>query len=87
MTAIGPAHDGNLNGRLCPLSGCQPRASDRVKAVVEVIGEHNLPTVAANQLAESLLGNTIYANVSMLGFAWQSGLVPISPHVILRTIE
>ncbi len=87
MTAIWPAHDGNLNGRLCPLSGFQPRASDRVKAVVEVIGEHNLPTVAANQLAETLLGNTIYANVSMLCFAWQSGLVPISPHAILRTSE
>ena len=29
-------------------------------------------------LAESLLGNTIYANVLMLGYAWQKGLVPVS---------
>ncbi len=63
------------------------RADDRVKAIAEVIGEHNLSTVAANQLAESLLGNTIYANVLILGYAWQSGLVPVSLQAILRAIE
>jgi indolepyruvate ferredoxin oxidoreductase len=63
------------------------RADDRVKAIEQVLGEHMLSTVAANRIAESLLGNTIYANVLMLGYAWQSGLVPVSLEAIGRAIE
>ncbi|HWM28612.1 MAG TPA: indolepyruvate ferredoxin oxidoreductase family protein, partial [Woeseiaceae bacterium] len=60
---------------------------DRIDAIAGVIGRHNLSTVAANQLAGKLLGNTIYANVLMLGFAWQKGLVPVSLDALLRAIE
>jgi indolepyruvate ferredoxin oxidoreductase len=63
------------------------RAGDRVRAIENIIGEHNLSTVAANRIAESLLGNTIYANVLMLGYAWQSRLVPVSLQAMLRAIE
>jgi indolepyruvate ferredoxin oxidoreductase len=63
------------------------RAKERVAAVAEVTGEENLSTVAANNLAEALLGDTIYANVFMLGFAWQKGLVPVSVAALLRAIE
>jgi indolepyruvate ferredoxin oxidoreductase len=52
-----------------------------------VIGEQNLSTIAANQLSGKLLGKTIYANVLMLGFAWQHGLVPVSLKALLRAIE
>lgn len=34
-----------------------------------------------------MLGNTIYANVLMLGYAWQKGLVPVSLEAIGRAIE
>jgi indolepyruvate ferredoxin oxidoreductase len=63
------------------------RAADRVRAISQVIGDQNLSTVAANRIAESLLGNTIYANVLMLGYAWQKGLVPVSLEAIGRVIE
>jgi indolepyruvate ferredoxin oxidoreductase len=63
------------------------RASERVAAIAEVTGEKNLSTVAANNLAEALLGDTIYANVLLLGFAWQQGLVPVSAAALLRAIE
>ena len=63
------------------------RAKERVAAVAEVTGEENLSTVAANNLAEAMLGDTIYANVFMLGFAWQKGLVPVSVAALLRAIE
>ena len=33
------------------------------------------------------MGDTMYANVLMLGCAWQSGLVPVSLEAILRAIE
>jgi indolepyruvate ferredoxin oxidoreductase len=63
------------------------KADERIQAIGEAVGRQNLATVAANQLAEQLLGNTIYANVLMLGFAWQSGLVPVSREAIRRAIE
>jgi indolepyruvate ferredoxin oxidoreductase len=63
------------------------KANDRVKAIADVTGADNLSTVAANNLAESLLGNTIYANVLMLGYAWQKGLVPVSLRALHRAIE
>jgi indolepyruvate ferredoxin oxidoreductase len=62
-------------------------APKRVAAIEEVTGRGNLSTVAANDLAEALLGNTIYANVLMLGYAWQIGLVPVSNAALLRAIE
>ena len=33
------------------------------------------------------MGDTIYANVLLLGFAWQAGLVPVSRQALLRAIE
>ena len=41
----------------------------------------------ATRLAETLLGDAIYANVMMLGAAWQRGLVPLTRAAILRAIE
>ena len=63
------------------------KASDRVEAIQTVVGKQNLSTIAANQVTESLLGNTIYSNVLMVGYAWQKGLLPISLDAMLRAIE
>jgi len=52
-----------------------------------VIGDGNLDTINANALAERLLGDAVYANIIMLGFAWQRGLVPVSLQALLRAIE
>jgi indolepyruvate ferredoxin oxidoreductase len=63
------------------------QADERVESIGRVVGAQNLSTVAANQIAEALLGNTIYANVLMLGYAWQKGLVPLSVEAIIRAID
>ena len=63
------------------------RPGERIAAIENVVGVDNLSTVAANQLAERLLGNTIYANVLILGFAWQKGLLPVSLDALLRAVE
>jgi indolepyruvate ferredoxin oxidoreductase len=63
------------------------KADERVEAIAQVVGRDNLSTVAANHLSARLLGNTIYANVLMLGFAWQKGLLPVSLKALLRAIE
>ena len=63
------------------------RADDRVRAIRDAIGADRLSTLNANKLAGELLGDTIYANVLLLGFAWQSGLVPVSLAALMRAIE
>jgi len=59
----------------------------RLRAIERVIGTGNMATLDANALAETLLGDTVYANVMMLGFAWQQGLVPVSLQALSRAIE
>ncbi|MCK1542748.1 indolepyruvate ferredoxin oxidoreductase family protein [Bradyrhizobium sp. 147] len=59
----------------------------RLRAIGRVIGDGNLDTINANALAERLLGDAVYANIIMLGFAWQHGLVPVSLQALLRAIE
>ncbi len=63
------------------------RARDRISAIGDAIGHENLSTLDANKLAGVLMGDTIYANVLLLGFAWQNGLVPISLEALMRAIE
>ncbi len=41
----------------------------------------------AQAIASALLGDTIYANMILTGFAWQKGLVPLERAAILRAIE
>ncbi|WP_246179879.1 indolepyruvate ferredoxin oxidoreductase family protein [Microvirga thermotolerans] len=59
----------------------------RLRAIERAIGAGNLATLEANATAEALLGDTVYANVMMLGFAWQQGLVPVSLEALLRAME
>ncbi len=63
------------------------RADERVAAIADVVGDGNLQTLDANSLADRLMGDTIYANVMMVGAAWQSGLIPLSLDALLRAIE
>lgn len=63
------------------------QAQERIAAVGRIVGKDKLSTLDANALAEKLLGNTIYANVMMLGCAWQQGLVPVSLAALKRAIE
>ncbi|ATF19519.1 indolepyruvate ferredoxin oxidoreductase family protein [Phaeobacter gallaeciensis] len=53
-------------------------ANLREKSISDVIGADNLSGFNANEAAETLLGDAVLANVMMLGFAWQKGLVPVS---------
>jgi indolepyruvate ferredoxin oxidoreductase len=59
----------------------------RLAAIGNVVGAENLATLDANSVAEKLLGNSIFANVLLLGCAWQRGLVPVSLAALKRAIE
>jgi len=63
------------------------RIDERIAAIRNIVGDDNVASIDANMLAETLLGNTIYANVMMLGCAWQKGLVPVSLDALKRAIE
>lgn len=41
----------------------------------------------ASSIAEGLFGNAIAANMMMLGYAWQQGLLPVSSETILDAID
>lgn len=43
--------------------------------------------VPATEIARTLMGDEIATNIFMVGFAWQSGLIPLAQESILRAIE
>ena len=43
--------------------------------------------VPATRIAEGLMGDAIYANPMLLGFAWQRGWIPVGRRAIERAIE
>ncbi len=50
-------------------------------------GDDRVETVDAQAIAERLLGDTMPANVVMLGYAFQRGLIPVSEAALARAIE
>ncbi|ROR35207.1 indolepyruvate ferredoxin oxidoreductase family protein [Inmirania thermothiophila] len=50
-------------------------------------GDGALWALDAHRLATALLGDAIGANLFLLGFAYQKGLVPVSEAAILRAVE
>ncbi|MEX0370325.1 MAG: indolepyruvate ferredoxin oxidoreductase family protein, partial [Tateyamaria sp.] len=58
----------------------------REVAIADVIGTSNLWAFDANALAERYLGDSVFANVMLLGAAWQRGLVPVSDVALKQAI-
>jgi indolepyruvate ferredoxin oxidoreductase len=56
-------------------------------ALASTIGAGNVDSIDATALATHLMGNAIYANLFLLGFAWQRGLVPVTEAALKRAIE
>jgi indolepyruvate ferredoxin oxidoreductase len=50
-------------------------------------GAERVFTLDAQSIAQRLLGDTLPANIVMLGAAYQHGLIPVSEEAIARTIE
>ncbi|WP_122073142.1 indolepyruvate ferredoxin oxidoreductase family protein [Pseudophaeobacter sp. EL27] len=59
----------------------------REQQIATAVGPENLSGFNANEAAEALLGDAVLANVMMLGFAWQKGLVPVSGAALDQAIE
>lgn len=59
----------------------------RFNVLKQALGVSELPAINANELAEVLLGDAVFANVIMLGMAWQQGLVPVSLSAMQQAID
>ncbi len=58
-----------------------------LSAVSEATAQNRLFTVEATQIAERILGNSIGANMIMLGYALQKGVLPIGRAAVGRAVE
>ncbi len=63
-----------------PEAGCD-------SALERAVGAQGLGAFDAEQAATELLGDSIYANPLLLGYAWQHGRIPLGRAAILRAME
>jgi len=56
-------------------------------AVRASVGDAGLGAFDAEQVAQEMLGDSIYTNPLMLGFAWQHGRIPLTHAALMRAIE
>jgi len=56
-------------------------------AIASAVGREQLGAFDAEQVATHLLGNSIYTNPLLLGYAWQQGHIPISHAALMRAME
>ncbi|MEB2349301.1 MAG: indolepyruvate ferredoxin oxidoreductase family protein [Comamonadaceae bacterium] len=63
-----------------PIGGCEA-------AIAGAVGKERLHLLDAERAATQLLGDSIYTNPLMLGYAWQRGWVPLTRVALRRAIE
>ena len=62
-----------------PQGGCEV-------AIATLVGAHALGVFDAEQVAAHVVGDAIYTNPLLLGYAWQKGRVPVSRASVLRAM-
>ncbi|HVL56487.1 MAG TPA: indolepyruvate ferredoxin oxidoreductase family protein, partial [Burkholderiaceae bacterium] len=55
--------------------------------ILDAAGERDIDFVDANELTVALLGDAIYTNPFLLGYAWQKGWIPLTRVALERAIE
>ncbi len=61
--------------------------SQEIKQAIRRAGGPETTFIDTTKLAQGLLGDSIAANIFILGYAWQKGYLPLSEAAILRAIE
>jgi indolepyruvate ferredoxin oxidoreductase len=56
-------------------------------AIAKAVGPEHLGLFDAEEVAVKLLGDSLYTNPLMLGYAWQQGRIPLSYAALMRAIE
>lgn len=63
-----------------PAEGC-------VAAISQAVSSNDLGLFNADAMARHLMGDTLYVNSMVLGYAWQMGWLPLSRAALLRAVE
>jgi indolepyruvate ferredoxin oxidoreductase len=58
-----------------------------VGQITQAVGADAVGAFSADLAATALLGDSIYTNPMMLGYAWQKGWIPLTQAALLRAIE
>jgi indolepyruvate ferredoxin oxidoreductase len=70
------------------LNGNWQNPSERcAAAIVQAVGAQSVGLFNADAAAAKLMGDTLYTNPMMLGFAWQKGWIPLEKASLLRAME
>ncbi|MFZ2986941.1 indolepyruvate ferredoxin oxidoreductase family protein [Ideonella sp.] len=56
-------------------------------AIAAAVGPNHFASFDAEEVATKLLGDSIYTNPLMLGFAWQMGRIPLGLAALMRAME
>src|ERR1700761_9062999 len=59
----------------------------RLRAIAHAVGAEAVQSLDANRMSELAFGETVFANVILMGAAWQLGLVPVSHDALERAME
>ena len=65
----------------------QNPAEQCVQEIKGIVGEAHVGVFDADAASTSLLGDSIYTNPMMLGFAWQKGWIPLDKSSLHRAME
>jgi len=65
----------------------QNPAEQCVAEIAQQVGQTGVGAFDADRMAKELMGDTIYVNPMILGYAWQKGWVPLSRESLLRAME
>ena len=57
------------------------------QAIAAAVGREHFASFDAEEAAVQLLGDSIYTNPLMLGFAWQQGRIPLGRDSLMRAME
>ncbi|GAB2487000.1 indolepyruvate ferredoxin oxidoreductase family protein [Comamonas humi] len=56
-------------------------------AILAAVGRDSVGMFDAEQVATQALGDSIYTNPLILGYAWQKGMIPVSHAALMRAME
>ncbi|GAB7542320.1 indolepyruvate ferredoxin oxidoreductase family protein [Cupriavidus sp. 8B] len=82
-----------LNSHVTPTSAFvrdpdwQSHSDQAIAAIAQGVEAGQIGIFDAEQVATQLLGQSIYSNLMLLGYAWQKGRVPLSREALMRAIE
>ncbi|MFT4195462.1 indolepyruvate ferredoxin oxidoreductase family protein [Ottowia sp.] len=68
-------------------SGWQNPAERCMADITRAVGADGLAAFDADAVAGRLMGDTLYVNPMLLGYAWQKGWVPLARESLLRAME